>query len=90
MITSKAQADAQFDANANWYDSDAAARLRLEAVEWMIVHRADHRQDQSASLSFESLQSMAETLRAQIGAGVPRANGRSRTSTAMFGCPSIG
>lgn len=87
MLTTIAQALTQFNANANWYLSMAAAQARLEAVEFLLTQRAQRAGDQGSELNFESLNDQAQVLRAFIGAGAPRAFGRSRRVAAS--CPQI-
>jgi hypothetical protein len=74
----------QFDASAAWYDSRDTAKLRLEAIEYLLVHRGQRLTDEGSSIDFESLSSQAKDLRAFIGVGAPRAFGRSRRVSASF------
>lgn len=83
-LSSITAAWAQFDANANWYQSTAAAQLRLEAVQYLIAHRAQTAGDSGSTLSYESLLAMQSDLQAFLGAGPPRAFGLSRVSYAGF------
>jgi hypothetical protein len=83
-LSSIPQALSQFNANAAWYGSIAAAQLRLEAVEFLLTQRAQDLADQGSSLRRESLEPMAVELRRFLGAGPARAFGRSRELTAGF------
>lgn len=68
----------QFNANANWYGSQASAALRLEAIEFLLINRAQRLDDAGSSINYESMGTMATELRKFLGAGAPRAFGRSR------------
>lgn len=83
-LSTVTQALAQFNASANWYSSTATAALRLEAVEFLLVNRAVKMTDEGSEIDFESLGTMATQLRAFLGAGTPRANGRSRRVGVSF------
>jgi hypothetical protein len=85
-LASVTAAYTQFDANANWYASQTEAQLRLEAVEYLLAHRAEQTGDVGSSIKFESLQAMSVELRARVA---NRANGRSRLVRAAF-CGSDG
>lgn len=75
---------AQYDASAAWYDSAATAKLRLEAIEYLMIHRPQRSSDQGSQLDFESMAEQMKALRSFLGVGVPRALGRSRRVGAMF------
>jgi len=75
---------AQYDASAAWYNSHDTAKLRLEAVEYLLIHRPVRSGDQGSQLDFEAIGEQAKALRAFLGVGVPRALGRSRRVGASF------
>ena len=79
----------QFNANANWYGSQASAQLRLEAIEFLMVNRAQRMGDAGSQLDYESLAEQAQVLRKFLGAGAPRAFGRSRRTGVAFGREGI-
>lgn len=74
----------QYDASAAWYDSHATAKLRLEAIEYLMTHRPSRSGDQGSSLDFEAMAEQAKAIKAFLGVGVPRALGRSRRVGAQF------
>jgi hypothetical protein len=88
-LSSISQALAQFNANAGWYTTQGSAALRLEAVEYLLTNRAQKMGDQGSELNYESLESQAQVLRQFVGAGAPRAFGRSRYAPARFGGAGI-
>ncbi len=90
MLTSVSAALTQFNANAAWYLSNASAQLRLEAVEYLMVNRAQKIEDQGSTLNYESLADQALVLRKFLGAGSPRAFGRSRRTGVAFRSGGVG
>ncbi len=83
-LASITEALTQYNANLNWQDSTASARLALEAIRYLMVNRGKLLQDEGSRVDFDSLAGESAKLEKFLGATAPRANGRRRTVGAVF------
>jgi len=74
----------QYNANLGWNTSQASAQLALEAVQFLLINRAQKLDDRGSAINFESLQTEKAALEKFLGATAPRSFGRSRTCHASF------
>lgn len=75
---------AQYNANIPWHTSQAAATAALEAIQYLLINRAQKMGDHGSEINYESLTSVKNDIQQFLGATAPRAFGRSRTNTARF------
>lgn len=76
---------AQYNANIPWYLSQAAAQACLEAVQYLLINRAQKQGDRGSEMNYESLAKEKTAIETFLGAAAPRAFGRSRINVARFG-----
>lgn len=85
-LASTAAALTQYDANPpSTWGSNANALACLDAVYYLLAHRAEIREDQDSKLTYASLESAKTALEARVNLTQNRANGRSRRVGAGFG-----
>lgn len=80
----------QFNANppSTWSNPGSAAAC-LDAVYFLLANRGKELADAGSTISYETLDSIKQTLETRLGTSAPRANGRRRRLTASFGRDSI-
>lgn len=83
-LSSISAALAQYNASIPWHVSQATATAALEAVQYLLVNRAQRAGDRGSELNYESLEKEKEALEKFLGATAPRAFGRSRLNPAIF------
>jgi hypothetical protein len=84
-LSSITDALAQYNANIPWFGSQAAATAALEAIQFLLINRAQRMGDHGQDLNYESLNTEKAALEKFLGATAPRAFGRSRVNRARFG-----
>lgn len=89
-ITSVTEALAQYAAALPWQASRTAAESALDAVRYLLVHRAQTLSDAQTTFSYQSLESEKASLEKFLGATAPRAHGRSRRVGVAFQPGGIG
>jgi hypothetical protein len=74
----------QYNANIPWSASQAAATLALQALQYLMVNRAQKQGSRGSELNYESLASEKAAIEKFLGSTTPRAFGRSRRNAARF------
>jgi len=84
MITSREEALRQYDESLPWQQSRDAAWKALEAVQWLLMHRAQDQGHSGATLKYEELSYQHDVIVNFLGIAIaaPSTGGDSVTGTA--------
>jgi hypothetical protein len=82
-VTDIPSALAQVTANLPPWQSIAAAQAFLSAAVFLQINRAQHVEETTTNINYESLECQVKAANQFLGASAPRAFGRSRRVTAV-------